>query len=267
MANSRSGESLIQRLVRVLHAFDADHPELTATELAERAGLSSSTAHRLARDMAEEGLLRRTPAGGYRIGLVLWELGQRSSTYQEFGQAALPFMEAVHVTQRQNTSLAILDEAEDTIIYLERLISRDVPTDLTKVAGRLPVLSTAPGLAILAHSPRHLQERLLVGPWDRYTRESGITEEGLRRLLARARSEGYVHLRGVTVPGSSGTAAPVFGPGGRVLGAISIVAAVDEVNLQIQVPVLLAAVRGLSRQMGSRGRTGFPFNGNEGAPG
>ncbi|WP_413542562.1 hypothetical protein [Citricoccus nitrophenolicus] len=34
MANSRSGESLIQRLVRVLHAFDAGHPELTASELA-----------------------------------------------------------------------------------------------------------------------------------------------------------------------------------------------------------------------------------------
>lgn len=256
MANSRSGESLIQRLVRVLHAFDAEHPELTASELADRAGLSSSTAHRLAGDMAEEGLLRRTPGGAFRIGLVLWELGQRSSTYQEFGQAALPFMEAVHVTQRQNTSLAILDEQDGTIIYLERLISQDVPTDLTKVAGRLPALSTAPGLAILAFSPRHLQERFLAAPWDRFTRDSGITEEGLRRRLAQARTDGYVHLRGVTVAGSAGTAAPVFGPGGRVLGAISIVAQVDQVNLQIQVPVLLAAARGLSRQMGSRGRSG-----------
>lgn len=258
MANSRSGESLIQRLVRILHAFDPDHPELTATELAERAGLSSSTAHRLAGDMAEEGLLRRTPGGRFRIGLVLWELGQRSSTYQEFGQAALPFMEAVHVTQRQNTSLAILDEQEGTIIYLERLISQDVSTDLTKIARRLPVLSTAPGLAILAFSPRHLQEQFLTSPWDRFTRDSGVTEEGLRRRLAQARTDRYVHLRGVTVPGSSGTAAPVFGTGGRVLGAISIVAPVDQVNLQIQIPVLLAATRGLSRQMGSRGSLSPP---------
>lgn len=256
MANSRSGESLIQRLVRVLHAFDAEHPELTASELAARAGLSTSTAHRLAGDMAEEGLLRRTPDGRFRIGLVLWELGQRSSTYQEFGQAALPFMEAVHVTQRQNTSLAILDEQDGTIIYLERLISQDVPTDLTKIAGRLPVLSTAPGLAILAFSPPHLQERFLASGWDRYTRDWGVTEGGLRRRLAQARTDGYVHLRGVTVAGSSGTAAPVFGPGGRVLGAISIVAPVEQVNLQIQVPVLLAAARGLSRQMGSRGKAG-----------
>ncbi|WP_313818205.1 IclR family transcriptional regulator [Citricoccus sp.] len=256
MANSRSGESLIQRLVRVLHAFDAEHPDLTASELALRTGLSTSTAHRLAGDMAEEGLLRRTPDGRFRIGLVLWELGQRSSTYQEFGQAALPFMEAVHVTQRQNTSLAILDHDDGTIIYLERLISQDVPTDLTKVAGRLPVLSTAPGLVILAHSPRHLQEEFLTSPWDRYTRDSGITEVGLRRRLAQARAEGYIHMRGVTVAGSSGTAAPVFGPDGKVLGAISIVARVDQVNLQIQVPALLAAARGLSRQMGSRGLSG-----------
>lgn len=258
MANSPSGESLIQRLVRVLHAFDAEHPELTASELAVRADLSSSTAHRLAADMAEEGLLHRTHGGRFRIGLVLWELGQRSSTYQEFGQAALPFMEAVHVTQRQNTSLAILDEQDGTVIYLERLISQDVPTDLTKIAGRLPVLSTAPGLAILAFSPAALQERFLVSGWDRYTRDSGVTEGGLRRRLAQARTDGYVHLRGITVAGSSGTAAPVFGPGGRVLGAISIVAQVEQVNLQIQVPVLLAAARGLSRQMGSQGKSGPP---------
>lgn len=256
MANSRSGESLIQRLVRVLHAFDSDHPELTATELADRAELSSSTAHRLAADMAEEGLLRRTPGGGFRIGLVLWELGQRSSSYQEFGQAALPFMEAVHVTQRQNTSLAILDDQEHTIIYLERLISRDVPTDLTKVAGRLPVLSTAAGLAILAFSPRSLQDRYLCEPWDPITRDSGVTESGLRRRLAQTRTDGYVHLRGVAVAGSSGTAAPVFGTGGKVLGALSIVAPVDQVNLQVQAPTLLAAARGLSRQMGFRRMTG-----------
>lgn len=258
MANSPSGESLIQRLVRVLHAFDAEHPELTASELAVRADLSSSTAHRLAADMAEEGLLHRTHGGRFRIGLVLWELGQRSSSYQEFGQTALPFMEAVHVTQRQNTSLAILDDQERTIIYLERLISQDVPTDLTKIAGRLPVLSTAAGLAILAFSPRHLQERYLGEPWDPATRDSGITEGGLRRRLAQTRTDGYVHLRGVTVAGSSGTAAPVFGPGGRVLGSLSIVAQVDQVNLQIQVPALLAAARGLSRQMGFRGTPGPP---------
>nr|WP_255459686.1 IclR family transcriptional regulator [Micrococcus sp. TA1] len=258
MANSRSGESVVERLVRILNAFDMDHAELTATEVAARADLSLSTAHRLAGDMTTHGLLRRTPQGKFRIGLVLWELAQRSSSYQEFGQQALPFMEAVHVTQRQNTSLAILDPEDRTIIYLERLISQDVPTDLTKVAGRLPVLSTAPGLAILAFSPRHMQERFLSEPWDPVTRNSGLTEEGLRRRLAQARMDGYVHMRGVLVPGSSGTAAPVLGPGGRVLGAISIVSAVDQIDLKVQVPVLLAAARGLSRQMGSQGKFAEP---------
>lgn len=253
MANSRSGESVVDRLSRILHAFDVEHQELTTTELASRADLSISTAHRLAGDMAAHGLLRRTPQGKFRIGLVLWELAQRSSTYQKFGQQALPFMEAVHVTQRQNTSLAILDQQNRTIIYLERLISQDVPTDLTKVAGRLPVLSTAPGLAILAFSQRPVQERFLREPWDPVTRDSGITEEGLRRRLAQARVDGYVHMHGVLVPGSSGTAAPVLGPGGRVLGAISIVSPVDQIDLKVQVPVLLAATRGLSRQMGSQG--------------
>lgn len=258
MANSRSGESVVQRLVRVLHAFDRDHPELTATELAARSGLAVSTAHRLAGDMVTEGLLHRTSEGRFRIGLTMWELAERSSAHQEFGQLALPFMEAVHATQKQNTSLAILDEADRTVIYLERLMSRDTPSDLTKVAGRLPVLSTASGLAILAFSPRHLQENVLTGSWDEKTVHWGITEEDLRRRLAQARIDGYVHLRGVTVPGSSGTAAPVFGHGDRVMGAISIVAAKGDINLQVQVPVLTAATRGLSRLLRSRERSGGP---------
>lgn len=258
MANSSSGESLVERLVRVLQAFDAEHQDLTLTELAQRAGLALSTAHRLAGSMVDSGLLRRAHDGRFRIGLVLWELAQRSSAYQEFGQAALPFMEAVHVSQRQNTSLAILDEDEATIIYLERLISREVTTDLTKVAGRLPVLCTSSGLAILAFSPPEVQERLLTGPWDRFTLRWGVTAEDLRRRLAQAQVDGYVHLAGVTAPGSSGTSAPVFGPGGRVLGALSIVAAQEEINLSVQLPILLAAARGLSRQMGFGAHQGVP---------
>ena len=98
MANSPSGESVITRTSRMLHAFDANHRELSASQLAERTGLSASTAHRLATAMAKEGLLDRLERGRFRIGLRLWEAGQRGSMYQSISELALPFMEAIHVT-------------------------------------------------------------------------------------------------------------------------------------------------------------------------
>ncbi len=54
MANSSSGDPMVQRQVRILQAFARDHPELTGTELAARAGLSVSTEHRPAGDMVAE---------------------------------------------------------------------------------------------------------------------------------------------------------------------------------------------------------------------
>lgn len=256
MANSPSGESLVHRVARVLRAFDAGHQELSAADVSRRAGLASSTAHRLVREMVQEGLLRRTEDGRYRIGLELWALVQRGSSDEEFGRLALPFLEAIHVSQRQTTALSIVDDVLRSVVYLERMVSRDEPSDLTSVAGRLPVLSTASGLAVLAFRPPEVQESYLRAEWDPYTRATGLTDTRVRELLERTRRDGYVHMPGVLVPGSTGTAAPVFGPGGAVLGALSIVATAAEADVRMQLPALLAAASGLSRTMGAVGRRG-----------
>lgn len=247
MANSTSGESVITRVARVLECFDADHRELSSSMLAQRSGLSPSTAHRLASSMADAGLLERAGRGRFRIGLGLWEAGQRGSLYQSLSELALPFMEAVHVTLKHNVSLSILDEDSGEVVYLERLTHQGVREDLTKVALRQPALSVSAGLIMLAFSPAPLRERILTSPWDEATLRSGVTEGHLRRRLAQARLDGYIHLRGVMVDSLSGLAVPVLGGNGRLVAAIAIVQDQADVNLKVQVPVLLSAARGLSR--------------------
>lgn len=249
MANSKSGESVVSRVARLLQCFDADHGELSAAELAERAGLSTSTTHRLASAMAEDGLLFRTGRGRFRIGLALWEAGQRGTRFQAFSQLALPFMEAIHVTLKQNVSLSILDESTAEIVYLERLTHRGAQEDLTKVALRQPALSVSAGLAMLAFSP--VQERILSMPWDPSALQSGVTEGHMRRRLAQARVDGYVHLPGVLVGSLAGLAAPILDAHRQVLGALAIVQTMADVNLKVQVPVLLSATRGLSGMVGN----------------
>lgn len=247
MANSSSGESVIERVARMLHAFDAEHRELSSSQLAQRAQLSPSTAHRLATSMTEVGLLQRVGRGKFRIGLGLWEAGQRGTLFQTLSEHALPFMEAIHVTLKHNVSLSILDADAGEVVYLERLTHRGVREDLTKVALRHPVLSVSSGLIILAYSQPELRERFLTAPWDEATLRSGVTEQHLRRRLAQARIDGYIHLRGVMVSSLSGLAVPVFDDRGKVVASIAIVQDLADVNLKVQVPVLLSAARGLSR--------------------
>ncbi|MBC8093140.1 MAG: helix-turn-helix domain-containing protein, partial [Pseudonocardia sp.] len=63
------------RVLGVLDAFDAAHPTLTLTELARRADLPLSTAHRLVGELLAWGALERSADGRHRIGLRLWEVG------------------------------------------------------------------------------------------------------------------------------------------------------------------------------------------------
>ena len=54
MANSPSGESMIERVTRVLDTFSADRTVQTASEIGRQAGLPSATAHRVVDELVEE---------------------------------------------------------------------------------------------------------------------------------------------------------------------------------------------------------------------
>jgi DNA-binding IclR family transcriptional regulator len=71
-----AAESVLERAARILRAFTADDDTLTAKQLAQRAGLPRSTAHRMAVDLVALKLLDRMPDGAFTIGTGLWEFGE-----------------------------------------------------------------------------------------------------------------------------------------------------------------------------------------------
>ncbi|MGO2648810.1 MAG: helix-turn-helix domain-containing protein, partial [Brevibacterium aurantiacum] len=119
MANSQSGDSMIDRLVRVLGSFDPDHQSLSTEELSERAALPKSTAYRLINDMMRHNLLQRDPNGRLRIGVGMWELSNRASDAVDLATLARPHMMAVHDFVGENTQLGILRERE--VLIIERM--------------------------------------------------------------------------------------------------------------------------------------------------
>ncbi len=95
MANSNSGDSVVDRILRLIAAFPEGVTALQLSELAARAELPLTTAHRLVRQLAGHGLLDVGPGGSVSLGLRLWELANRNSPTLELRQAALPFMEDI----------------------------------------------------------------------------------------------------------------------------------------------------------------------------
>jgi DNA-binding IclR family transcriptional regulator len=220
MANSPSGDSMTERIVRVLETFTADRSMQTASEIGRRAGLPSSTAHRLVDELVGAGLLERDEDRRVHLGLRLWELALRGSTALRLRQAALPHMERVQARLRQHTQLAVLEQ--DEALFLERLSHPDAGANITRIAGRLPLHASSSGLVLLAHGPADVRERVLARPLRAVSPETITDAARLRRVLADVRRTGVVVAPGTVETVSTGIAVPVR-DAGRVVAALSAV--------------------------------------------
>lgn len=223
MANSPSGESVTERLLRVLETFTPARTVQTVSEVGRRAGLPSSTAHRFIGDLVEAGLLERDEDHRVRVGMRLWELATRSSTALRLRQAAMPAMERVQARIGEHTQLAILEQ--DEALFLERISSPDATSNVTRVAGRLPLHASSSGLVLLAYAPAELQKRILSGPLVALTRATLTDPATVRRKLAEIRQLGHAVAPGYIEDVATGLAVPVRDRAGTVVAALSVILA------------------------------------------
>lgn len=245
MANSRSGDSMTTRIVRVLDTFANDRTTQTASEIARRAGLPSSSAHRIIGDLIDAGLLERDDEGRVRLGMRLWELALRGSSALRLRQTALPHMEKVQTVVREHTQLAVLEH--DEALFLERLSHPEAGANITRVAGRLPVHASSSGLVLLAFADPVVRERVLSAPLRAVSRETVTDPAALRSLLAGIRRRGHVVATGSIESVSTGVAVPIRDRG-EVVAALSAVLPRDADAAPV-ITVLTAAAKDIERDL------------------
>lgn len=211
---------MITRIVRVIETFSEDRILQTASQIGRRAGLPTSTAHRLTDELVSAGLLERDDEHRLRLGARLWELALRGSTALRLRQAALPHMEAVQAEIRQHTQLAVLENEE--ALFLERLSHPNAGANITRVAGRLPLHASSSGLVLLAFADFTLRSRILAAPLSTVGPGTVTDPAQLERKLAKIRREGWVVSPGSIEAVSTGIAVPIR-DSGRVIAALSAI--------------------------------------------
>jgi DNA-binding IclR family transcriptional regulator len=236
------------RLLAVLGAFDHRHPTLSLTEIAHRADLALATAHRLVATLTAWGALERDDSGGYHVGLRLYELAALAPRGIGLRQAAMPFLEDLYEATHENVHLAVRDGLE--VVYIERISGRSAVGVRSQVGARWPLHATGVGLALLAHGGPALQEQVCGQTLTAFTPFTVTDPERLRRMLADVRRAGCaVSDRQITDDALS-VAAPVRGPRGDVVAAVSVVVPVLGAQTQALVPAVRVAARGISRTLG-----------------
>lgn len=245
MANSPSGESVLDRVMRVLTALETE-PELTPSSLAEETGLPKSTAYRLIDELAQRGLLERTDEGHVALGRRIWEMAQHTPLAATLRHNALPYMEDLNSVIQQTTQLSVLEEG--SVMIVERLSRTGAAVNPAEVASRMPVHLTSMGHAILAFSPSDVIDEVM----DRYSER--ITEErpSFRAELAETRRRGYASLEGLIHRSTTGTSVPILDRQGHAVAALTTVVPTGSHNVGAHVMALQQAARGIAHRLQAR---------------
>lgn len=236
------GDPVVVRALSLLAAFDAEHRTLGLADLSRRTGMPRSSTLRLAARLLEWGALERDAAGRYVVGLRLFEVASLAPRSHGLREVALPFLEDLHEISRQHVLLAVRNGGEGLLV--ERLSAHGAVEIAYRVGGRMPLHDTGVGLVLLAGAGPDVRDA-------EAARLDPAAADTLRRRLAEVKRLGVaVFDRGHPAPVSS-VAAPVRGPAGDVVAAVSVVVPRGAAKPQAYEQVVRATAAAISRGMGS----------------
>ena len=216
------GLSSVGNAARLLKVFLSREKELGVSELARRLGLGKSTVHRLLTTLVSEGLVEQNAeTGAYRLGLVMFELGQAVRVHMDLHAAVGPVLAALREETHESCQVGILDGHE--VVYVDRLESSHTLRLMNETGRRVPVHCTSSGKVLLAHlSPEALDRVLAAAPLTRLTPRTVVDPALLRADLDKVRARGWSEAVEEREIGVASIAAPIRDTSGLVVAAVSI---------------------------------------------
>ena len=183
-------------------------------EIAKGVDMNPSTVHRLLGLLEEEGLVRQDdPGGGYRLGTELLRLAWTASGAHSVHSAALPHMQELAAASGETVTFGLFDPVR-LQTYVLAVVESDAPFRYVSTLHEWRDLYTgASGDAVLrSTTPAPVEPRL----------DEKSRADELESVLARVRERGYAFSQEERRLGGVGIAAPVFGPGGRIVGEVGL---------------------------------------------
>ncbi len=211
----------LARAVAVLEMLGESEVPLSLAEICQRMEIHKSTAHRSLMVLERITLIERTQDNRFRLGLKLYELGNRAVEQIDLRARIRPYFwklsaqlgETVHLGVLQKTSVVYLDKAEPN-----RRICMS-----SKMGSSNPVYCTSLGKAILAFLPPDSAEEI-IGQirFVRYTPKTITTKEDLQKSLERVRRRGFAVDDEEIEMGVRCIGAPIFDENRMPIAALSM---------------------------------------------
>jgi IclR family acetate operon transcriptional repressor len=193
--------STVDRALRVLEAFLGDETELGVLELSRQLDLDKSVIHRILATLVARRFLEQDPTSRrYRVGLRVWELGQRFISGQllkDIAEKELASMIANHPY-----ATAFIAELDAGDVVVASTIVGPGPLNITIDPGtRMMAELTTTGRTMLAQLDRQTVDKIVTRRRSHYTGRTLASLEDLHADLETIRERGYGISSGLYTPG------------------------------------------------------------------
>ena len=191
------------------------------SDLARAVNMPKATVYRILSTLESRGFLDRGSDGGYRVARKLFDLQRPFPLEQILNRVAQPRMEELAKSCRETVNLGILDGGE--VVVINTVESSQAVRMTSKVGNRRCLHSTAIGKVLLAALPEKEMMRLLrLKGLPRLTPYTIVSRIALMTELESIRERGYAVDGQENELDGRCIGAPVTGPDGRVVAALSI---------------------------------------------
>lgn len=212
----------VEKAMKVLTAFDGSKRQLSLTEIAALTELDNSAAQRFTFTLSALGYLVKDPqTRKYELSARLLDFTYHYLASNELVQRAAPVLQQLARETEEVCNLTVPDGPD--IVFVLRIVSRNVMNPNVIVGTRLPAYCTAPGLAILSTwEPEEVDRVLNASQLVKHTPSTIAEPRRIKARLARFRTAGYAHTEDELYSDDISTAAPVLDASGRAIGALNI---------------------------------------------
>ena len=212
----------LDRVVSILDVLGESDDSLSLAEICDRMELRKSTAHRALMALERTGLIERAPGHRYRLGLKLYDMGNRAVEQIDLRERLHPQLHKLALRLGETVHLGVLHKTR--VVYIDKIepINRRVCIS-SRTGTSNPVYSTSLGKAILAFLPEVEAAKIISNVhFKAFTSKTLTTPDVLRQALERVRSRGYAIDDEEMEIGTRCVGAPIFDADQHPVAALSI---------------------------------------------
>ena len=214
----------VQKALQILLAFVPHNNDLGTSDISAQLGLHKSTASRLLNVLASYDFLQRdAKTRKFRLGTSAAKISTaiKQSLGEQLIGIAQPHIDDLRNQIRETVALEVWAGNGTIMAYrAEDLRLRRI--FLLAPGDKIDVHVSAGARVILAFLPPHVVDRVLQGPFERYTKNTIVDPNTLKKLISDARDEGLAISKGERHPDSNIIAVPIFDYEKRPVAAISL---------------------------------------------